>query len=187
MVSLCHRWNKQRLNKRHKRTQFTQAVITRGLAAAEWELKLKATVARRRHRQPCADAAILAAFLPSKLVLQWTAVQWHHRCSPICVGEECEDICVCTLRYQQTHTQMCGPTKGPKRQRVTRRSQTRALRACVILAFLCVHQCHLQTQRTNAAAPSTESSEPCRRYWPTVWHRDLKPQKNLESLTNGGD
>lgn len=119
-----------------------------------------------------------------KLVLQWSALQSHRRCSPFCVGEECEDIRVCTLRYQQTHTRMWGPAKGCETQRVKSQikyhfvscSQTWALHACVILAFICVQQCHLQTHWTNAAAPGTESSELRRGYCPTV----LKP----EPLTN---
>lgn len=126
-------------------------------------------------------------FFPWKSVLQRTAVQQHRRCSPVCVGEECKDICVCTLVINKhTHADV-RPYRRAREAAWQSRSQTRALRACVILAFICVHQCHLYTRRTNAAASSTESSEPRRGYWPTVRYYDLKLQKNLESLINGGN
>lgn len=165
---LCHRWNKQRLNKSRKRTPFTKAAIARAPCSSSLRMKLTT---------PENPALIPPRWLLSsqKLVVQWTAVQQHRRCSPFCVGEECEDVQVCTLRYQQTHIRMWGPAKGRKTQCVKLQIKYHfvswALRACVILAFICVHQCHLQTQWINAAAPGTESSEPCRGYCPRVLHR----------------
>lgn len=171
-VSQSHRWKKQRLHKRHKTQQFTQAVITRALDAAvlEWKLKNEGCTATEDN--------------PPALTCRFSFLE-HRRFSerlysnatgaaPLAYGRNVK-IYACVHKVINKHTRRCEALqKGPERQP---RPKPFTDAGCACTADSGFHLC------TSVSPPNTANQRSCsqhrtERTLQKVWtnnrdHRDL--------------